>query len=64
MQEISKHQPASVKLATLLFKPEALKKPVTVDYAGFEIPPAFVVGYGLDYDGYGRNLQDIYVLKS
>ena len=63
MQEISKHQPASVKLATLLFKPQALKKQVAVDYAGFEIPPAFVVGYGLDYDRYGRNLQDIYVLK-
>jgi hypoxanthine phosphoribosyltransferase len=64
MNELMQHQPASIKLATLLFKPAALKKPVKVDYAGFEIAPAFVVGYGLDYDGYGRNLQDIYVLKN
>ncbi|MBS1763444.1 MAG: hypoxanthine phosphoribosyltransferase [Bacteroidetes bacterium] len=63
MKELAQHQPASVKLVTLLFKPAALKKPVTVDYSGFEIEPEFVVGYGLDYDGYGRNLQDIYVLK-
>ena len=63
MKELSQHQPASVKLVTLLFKPAALQKPVKVDYCGFEIDPEFVVGYGLDYDGYGRNLQDIYVLK-
>lgn len=63
LNEIAQHQPASVKITTLLFKPAALRKPVKVDYAGFEIDPEFVVGYGLDYDGYGRNLQDIYVLK-
>ena len=61
--ELKKQNPASLKLATLLFKPAALKNPVKPDYVGFEIEPAFVVGYGLDYNGYGRNLTDIYVLK-
>jgi hypoxanthine phosphoribosyltransferase len=61
--ELKKQNPASLKLATLLFKPAALKNPVTPDYVGFEIDPDFVVGYGLDYNGYGRNLTDIYVLK-
>ena len=63
LDELKKQNPASVKLATFLFKPAALKKPVQPDYIGFEIDPAFVVGYGLDYDGFGRNLPDIYVLK-
>jgi len=61
--ELKKQNPSSIKLATILFKPEALRQEVKPDYVGFEIPPAFVVGYGLDYDGYGRNLNDIYVLK-
>jgi hypoxanthine phosphoribosyltransferase len=56
--------PASVKIATLLFKPEAYKKDVPVDYAGIEIPNAFIVGYGLDYNGLGRNLRDIYVIRN
>ncbi|HKR05548.1 MAG TPA: hypoxanthine phosphoribosyltransferase [Bacteroidia bacterium] len=63
LDELKKQNPASVKLATILFKPEALRQDVKPDYVGFEIPPAFVVGYGLDYDGLGRNLNDIYVLK-
>jgi hypoxanthine phosphoribosyltransferase len=63
LDELKKQNPASVKLATILFKPAALKQDVKPDYVGFEIPPAFVVGYGLDYDGLGRNLNDIYVLK-
>ena len=63
LDELKKQHPASVKLATILFKPEALRQDVKPDYVGFEIPPAFVVGYGLDYDGSGRNLNDIYVLK-
>ncbi|HNW56410.1 MAG TPA: hypoxanthine phosphoribosyltransferase [Bacteroidales bacterium] len=53
---------AEVKIATLLFKPEAYTKKIPVDYAGFEIPNNFVVGYGLDYDGYGRNLPSVYTL--
>jgi hypoxanthine phosphoribosyltransferase len=63
LDELKKQNPASVKLATILFKPEALRQDVKPDYVGFEIPSAFVVGYGLDYDGLGRNLNDIYVLR-
>jgi hypoxanthine-guanine phosphoribosyltransferase len=48
---------------TLLFKPEAFKETFEIDYVGFEIENKFVVGYGLDYDGNGRNLNQIYVLK-
>ncbi len=50
------------KITTLLFKPEAYKKPYAIDYVGFNIPNDFVVGYGLDYDGLGRNLKEIHVL--
>jgi hypoxanthine phosphoribosyltransferase len=53
-----------VKIATLLFKPKAYKKSIAVDYIGIEIPNDFVVGYGLDYDGQGRNLRSIFVLDS
>ncbi|AFK04648.1 hypoxanthine phosphoribosyltransferase [Emticicia oligotrophica DSM 17448] len=67
MQEIlgqlASNQPASIKIMTMLFKPEALKVPLKLDYVGFEIPNKFVLGYGLDYDGYGRNTDTIYVLK-
>lgn len=52
--------PASVKVATLLFKPKALKTDLRIDYVGLEIPNEFIVGYGLDYDGLGRNLREIY----
>jgi hypoxanthine phosphoribosyltransferase len=58
----SKH-PRSIQVAALLFKPQALRAAVDLHYVGFEIPNAFVVGFGLDYDGLGRNLQDLYVLK-
>lgn len=54
--------PKSVKIATLLFKPESLVCDVKPDYVGFEIPKAFIIGYGLDIDGLARNLSDIYVL--
>ncbi len=53
----------SIKIATLLYKPEAYKKSFSIDYVGVEIPNAFVLGYGLDYDGLGRNLSSIYVLN-
>jgi hypoxanthine phosphoribosyltransferase len=62
LAEIRAYQPASVQIVALLTKPEALKREVHVKYVGFEIENKFVVGYGLDYDGYGRNLPDIYVL--
>lgn len=51
-----------IKVATLLFKPEAYKKTLPIDYTAIVVPNDFLVGYGLDYDGLGRNLEDIYVL--
>lgn len=54
--------PASLRIASLLTKPDALKYDVKADYVGFEIPNKFVVGYGLDYDGYGRNIPSLYQL--
>ncbi|MCB9335972.1 MAG: hypoxanthine phosphoribosyltransferase [Flavobacteriales bacterium] len=62
-QMLQEKKPKSIKIATLLYKPEAYKKPYKIDFVGKEIPNAFVLGYGLDYDGYGRNLSSIYVLK-
>lgn len=55
-------QPRSLKIATLLHKSAATKYPLTLDYIGFDIPDKFVVGYGLDYDGLGRNFKEIYQL--
>jgi hypoxanthine phosphoribosyltransferase len=55
-------QPASLKIVALLHKPEARVFPLNVDYVGFEIPNKFVVGYGLDYNGLGRNSAAIYQL--
>ena len=53
--------PASVEIATLFFKPESLRHQLDLRYVALEIPNDFVVGYGLDYDGLGRNLPDVYV---
>jgi hypoxanthine phosphoribosyltransferase len=55
-------QPESLKIATLLHKSEATAYPLELNYIGFDIPNKFVVGYGLDYDGLGRNLKEIYQL--
>ena len=60
--ELKLRKAAEVKICTLLFKPEAYTRDIPIDYIGFEIPNNFVVGYGLDYDGYGRNLRAIYKL--
>ncbi len=63
LPQLEASHPASIKIAVLLNKTEALAYPVKVDYACFDIPNKFVVGYGLDYDGYGRNTKAIYQLK-
>ena len=62
LPQLLHHQPASMKIAALLHKPDAVKFPIRIDYLGFSIPNKFVVGYGLDYDGLGRNLKEIYQL--
>ena len=63
IQQFTALEPKEIKIATLLFKPKALIKDVKPDYVALEIPNDFIVGYGLDYDGFGRNLQDIYKIK-
>ena len=60
---LNKQEVASITTATLLFKPEAYKKDISIEFIGKEIPNKFVVGYGLDYDELGRNLPHIYKLK-
>lgn len=55
--------PRSLRIFTLLHKPDAQKHPVDINFLGFSIPNDFVVGYGLDYNEMGRNLKDIYKLK-
>ncbi len=62
LPEIQKLGPKKLELASLFVKPDALQHPIAVHYLGFEIPSDFIIGYGLDYDGYGRNLKDIYQL--
>jgi hypoxanthine phosphoribosyltransferase len=60
LEEFNELGAKSIEILTLLHKPEVSKTPMNLKYVGFEIPNKFVVGYGLDYDGYGRNLKDIY----
>ncbi|MCK5103723.1 MAG: hypoxanthine phosphoribosyltransferase [Cyclobacteriaceae bacterium] len=60
LEEFTQLGARSIEVMTLLHKPEANNHPVHLKYVGFEIPDKFVIGYGLDYDGYGRNLKDIY----
>lgn len=60
VNDLQKYKPRTIKIATLLLKPAALRTDVRPDYVGMEIPNDFIVGYGLDYDGFGRNLKDIY----
>ncbi|MBN1986788.1 MAG: hypoxanthine phosphoribosyltransferase [Prolixibacteraceae bacterium] len=60
LKQLEGLNPKEVKIATLLLKPDALQKKVQLDYVGLEIPNDFIVGYGLDYNGFGRNLIDIY----
>lgn len=62
--QLLEKEPASLKIVTLLNKPEAMKVSLPLDYVGFEIKNEFVVGYGLDYDEKGRNLEGIYVVAN
>ncbi len=60
IRELDDFQPSEIKIATLLFKPDAYQYNRKIDYVGFKIPNQFVIGYGLDYDGFGINLESIY----
>ncbi len=60
----SEHKPKSLEIATLFLKPEVYNKNIPIDYVGLEIPNKFIVGYGLDYNELGRNLNDVYQLKT
>ena len=62
LPQIYNQNPATLKIAALLHKPEALVHPIKIDYLGFTVPNKFLLGYGLDYDGLGRNIKEIYQL--
>ncbi|MFN6374381.1 MAG: hypoxanthine phosphoribosyltransferase [Chitinophagia bacterium] len=64
LPQLMHQQPASLKICSLLHKKEATTHPLKIDYLGFEIPNLFVVGYGLDYNGFGRNLNQIMQIES
>lgn len=60
IKQVKGYAPEKVRVASLLFKPDACQEFINLDYVGIEIPNEFIVGYGLDYDGLGRNYKDIY----
>ena len=62
LPQLQHQQPASLKICALLHKPDATTHPINPDMVGFSIPNRFVLGYGLDYDGLGRNIPEIYQL--
>ena len=62
LPQLDHQHPASLKIAALLHKPDAMVHPIKIDYLGFTIPNKFVLGYGLDFDGLGRNIKEIYQL--
>jgi hypoxanthine phosphoribosyltransferase len=62
LPQLHNQQPLSLKIAALLHKPEATVYPINIDYLGFAVPNKFLLGYGLDYDGLGRNIKEIYQL--
>jgi hypoxanthine phosphoribosyltransferase len=63
LSKLKSHKPASIKIASLLFKPDRLLHDIKVDYCGFVIEDKFVIGYGLDYDELGRSLPEVYILS-
>jgi hypoxanthine phosphoribosyltransferase len=62
LEKLQKQGPEDIRIACFCHKPAAFQKSFTIDYLGMNIPNDFVIGYGLDYDGYGRNLADIYTI--
>ena len=62
LPQLHHHHPSSLKIAALLHKPDAMVHPIKIDYLGFSVPNKFLLGYGLDYDGLGRNIKEIYQL--
>lgn len=62
IRQLSGFQPEAIRVATFLHKPDATIREVKLDYVGMEIPNDFILGYGLDYNGYGRNFKEIYQL--
>ena len=62
IESLGTRNPESVRICTLFFKPEKLKEELNLDYVAFSIPDDFIVGYGLDYDGLGRELKDVYTI--
>ena len=62
LPQLMDHRPASLKIAALLHKPDAMVFPLNIDYLGFSVPNKFLLGYGLDFDGLGRNIREIYQL--
>lgn len=60
VKQLKGYEPETIHIATFLFKPNAYKASLNIEYIGIEIPNDFIVGYGLDYDGFGRNLPHIY----
>ncbi len=63
LPQLRNQQPLSLKIAVLLHKPEATIFPVNIDYCCFSVPNKFLLGYGLDYDGLGRNIRELYQLE-
>jgi hypoxanthine phosphoribosyltransferase len=63
IDQIKGFRPKQIFVATLLLKPDFYAKDINIDYVGFRIPKNFVVGYGLDYNGFGRNLRNLYTLE-
>lgn len=64
IDDLGTRAPEAIHICTLLLKPEKLKVDLDIEYVALEIPNDFIVGYGLDYDGFGRNLKDIYTVKN
>ena len=64
LDDLKQCEPASIRIACFCFKKQAFRENFTIDYCGLEIPNLFIVGYGLDYDGAGRNFPDIYQLDT